>query len=165
MKMFVLKMYIYFTILFTYIQTELQKQINENDIEMNKLKNELSRISHESQNNKEKYDDDLKSYKEEIEKLKRIIEDKDVYIYNYNNYYYKQNENEDIHKKLDKALSSTTEQKNTINILEVKNGKLKFEVKESNDIINQLKMDLQQENNKYSKLQTQYNEILSRNNV
>lgn len=47
---------------------------------MNKLKNELSRISHESQNNKEKYDDDLKSYKEEIEKLKRIIEDKDVYI-------------------------------------------------------------------------------------
>lgn len=165
MKMFVLKMYIYFTILFTYIQTELQKQINENDIEMNKLKNELSRISHESQNNKEKYDDDLKSYKEEIEKLKRIIEDKDVYIYNYDNYYYKQNENEDIHKKLDKALSSTTEQKNTINILEVKNGKLKFEVKESNDIINQLKMDLQQENNKYSKLQTQYNEILSRNNV
>lgn len=88
-----------------------------------------------------------------------------MYIYNYDNYYYKQNENEDIHKKLDKALSSTTEQKNTINILEVKNGKLKFEVKESNDIINQLKMDLQQENNKYSKLQTQYNEILSRNNV
>lgn len=50
-------------------------------------------------------------------------------------------------------------------MLDVKNGKLKFEVKESNDIINQLKMDLQQENNKYSKLQTQYNEILSRNNV
>lgn len=58
---------------------------------MNKLKNELSRITHESQNNKEKYDNESKSYKEEIEKLKRIADDKD-------------NENEDIHHKLDKAL-------------------------------------------------------------
>lgn len=46
----------------------------------------------------------------------------------------------------------------------MKNGKLKFEEKEMNDMVSQLKMDLQQENNKYNKLQTQYNEMLSRNN-